>query len=289
MSSTEEIEIENFDDDHSQSMKNVSILWRNLRFEVNNSRYNCWFNKPKIILQRLNGHLYRKSLNGFLGPSGSGKTTLLNCLNGTLQSGVSADSEIYIRRNDKIPVIRIIEQHIQETIIGKMTIRQILEYAFRFKNNRDDNRIMDEHIGQVLKELILDETILNKQFEHCSGGEQRRVAIAQELMSLQQPDFLFLDEPTTGLDSNSALLVMQCLRRLVDHNDHLTILVSIHVPSSDILNLFDKLYILAKGGVCIYFDDAKNLLGKLQQTTQQELEADKPTIEEYSKIACKGM
>ncbi|KAH9493660.1 ABC protein, sub ABCG [Dermatophagoides farinae] len=289
MSSTEEIEIENFDDDHSQSMKNVSILWRNLRFEVNNSRYNCWFNKPKIILQRLNGHLYRKSLNGFLGPSGSGKTTLLNCLNGTLQSGVSADSEIYIRRNDKIPVIRIIEQHIQETIIGKMTIRQILEYAFRFKNNRDDNRIMNEHIGQVLKELILDETILNKQFEHCSGGEQRRVAIAQELMSLQQPDFLFLDEPTTGLDSNSALLVMQCLRRLVDHNDHLTILVSIHVPSSDILNLFDKLYILAKGGVCIYFDDAKNLQGKLQQTTQQELEADKPPIEEYSKIACKGI
>uniref|UniRef100_A0A6P6Y7W5 ABC transporter G family member 3-like n=1 Tax=Dermatophagoides pteronyssinus TaxID=6956 RepID=A0A6P6Y7W5_DERPT len=273
----------------NEKLKKLSIAWRNLRYEANSLLFR---RDRKIILRRLNGHLNYQSLNGFLGPSGSGKTTLLNCLNGTLRgTGLSTDSEIYFDRsgNQQTPIIRSIEQHVQETIIGKMTIRQVLQYAFRFKNNRKDFSKMDHHIGQILKEIQLDETILDNQFEKCSGGEQKRVAIAQELMSLQQPNFLFMDEPTTGLDSNSALLVMQCLRRLADHNDHLTILVSIHAPSSDILNLFDQLYILAKGGVCIYFDSPKNLKMKLQQNCREEFRQDRPPIENYLKIACEGI
>nr|XP_027202656.1 ABC transporter G family member 2-like [Dermatophagoides pteronyssinus] len=190
----------------------------------------------------------------------------------------------------------MIEQNIQDMIVGKMTIRQVLQYAFRLKNDRKDFKIINEHIGQIMEELLLDKNILDKRFEQCSGGEQRRIAIAQELMSIQSPDFLFLDEPTTGLDSNSALLVMQCLRRLVDHNDHLTILVSIHAPSSDILNLFDQLYILAKGGVCIYFDSPTNLQSILEKNFEQELiidqttdQLDRPPIEIYLKIACQGI
>ncbi|OTF69515.1 hypothetical protein BLA29_014891 [Euroglyphus maynei] len=82
---------------------------------------------------------------------------------------------------------------------------------------------------------------------------------------------------------------MQCLRRLADHNDQLTILVSIHAPSSDILYLFDQLYILAKGGVCIYFDSPKNLKMKLEQNNREEFREDRPPIESYLKIACQGM
>lgn len=271
---------------------NVSIAWKNLSFGVNTNLFNS---KRKIILQQLNGHLNYQSLNGFLGPSGSGKTTLLNCLNGTLRTGISPFSRIYFNQNDEqqpTPVIRMIEQHVHETIIGKMTIRQVLQYAFRFKNSNKDASKMDKHIEQILKELLLDKSILDNRFEKCSGGEQKRVAIAQELMSLQQPNFLFLDEPTTGLDSNSALLVMQCLRRLIDHNNnHLTILVSIHAPNSELLNLFDQLYILAKGGVCIYFDRPENLEMKLEQdinNNSEEMKKDRPAIERYLKIACKG-
>ncbi|KAH7644308.1 abc transporter-like protein 17 [Dermatophagoides farinae] len=272
---------------------NVSIAWKNLSFGVNTNLFNS---KRKIILQQLNGHLNYQSLNGFLGPSGSGKTTLLNCLNGTLRTGISPFSRIYFNQNDEqqpTPVIRMIEQHVHETIIGKMTIRQVLQYAFRFKNSNKDASKMDKHIEQILKELLLDKSILDNRFEKCSGGEQKRVAIAQELMSLQQPNFLFLDEPTTGLDSNSALLVMQCLRRLIDHNNnHLTILVSIHAPNSELLNLFDQLYILAKGGVCIYFDRPENLEMKLEQdinNNSEEMKKDRPAIERYLKIACKGI
>lgn len=263
---------------------NISIAWRNLSYEAKD----LFFNR-KLILRQLNGHLEYQSLNGFLGPSGAGKTTLLNCLNGTLRSGMSSNSEIYLSlQEQQTPVIRMIEQHVHETILNQMTIRQVLYYAFRFKNDRRHWFEMDRHITKVLSELLLDESILDNKFKLCSGGEQKRVAIAQELMSLQQPSFLFVDEPTTGLDSNSALLVTQCLRRLADHNDRLTILVSIHAPSSDILNLFDKLYILSKGGVCIYSGEPKNLRFKLESICHREVNEEKPAIEEYLKIACYG-
>ncbi|OTF82574.1 hypothetical protein BLA29_008990, partial [Euroglyphus maynei] len=64
---------------------------------------------------------------------------------------------------------------------------------------------------------------------------------------------------------------------------------SIHSPSTDILNLFDKLYILAKGGICIYFDEPKNLKLTLERNLGEKFDEEKSPIEEYLKIACQGI
>ncbi|XP_027205546.2 uncharacterized protein LOC113799154 [Dermatophagoides pteronyssinus] len=289
MNSVDSVEIfsSNFnikkDNDHND---NVAIVWKNLRYEVNN-----WLKGKKIILRRLNGHLEYNSLTGFLGPSGAGKSTLLNCLNGTYRSGLSADSEIYINRqeNDK-PRISYVQQHVHETMIGSMTIRQILYYAFRFQNSfKHDKSEMDQHIANIIKQLLLDPKVLDRRFDLCSGGEQKRIAVAQELMSLKSPTFLFVDEPTTGLDSHAALLMVRCLRKLADDpNNRLTILSSIHSPNSDILKMFDKLYILAKGGVCVYSGVPKLLAQNLQEHIGLIHDRNKPPIEEYLAIACQG-
>ena len=146
---------------------------------------------------------------------------------------------------------------------------------------------MHQHIIKVLDDLLLDESILDKCFDVCSGGEQKRIAIAQELMSLHKPSFMFIDEPTTGLDSNSALVVTRSLRKLADNN-RMTILASIHTPNSDTLNMFDKLYILAKGGVCIYSGPPNFLRENLKNKLNLEIEQHKPPIEEYIRIACNG-
>ena len=268
------------------STQNISLAWRNLSYEASG-----WFGKgKKSILKRLNGHVTYGSMNAFLGPSGAGKTTMLNCLNGTLRNGITSDSEIYLNQAEptQTPIIRFVEQHIHETIIARMTVREILHYAFRFKNPMSKWNQMDQHIRLVLSELLLDKTILDNHFEKCSGGEQRRIAIAQELMSLEKPMFLFVDEPTTGLDSNAAVLVMECLKKLVD-NSRLTILVSIHTPNSDIMSLFDKVFILAKGGVCIYSGPPDNLRDNLKKKVNDEFDKEIPPIEEYLEIACEGL
>ncbi|KAH7642958.1 hypothetical protein HUG17_9649 [Dermatophagoides farinae] len=277
--------------------KPISLCWKNLRYEVDE-----WFmvdgwqprRRRKVILNRLNGSVRINSLNALLGPSGAGKTSLINCLIGNVPAkNISPDTEIYI--NNEIitkssnSLVSFVPQFVHEIILGRFTVLETLYYAFCFKNPAHYHGRAYEHIQSTIQELMLNPKVLQTRFENCSGGEQRRVAIAQELMSIEsKPPFLFVDEPTTGLDSESALVVMKCLQRLSTQNG-ITVLVSIHAPSSDILDMFDQLYIIAKGGVCIYSDQPGGLRSHLNQITGIALNEDDSPIQEYLRIASNGI
>ncbi|OTF83853.1 hypothetical protein BLA29_008023, partial [Euroglyphus maynei] len=187
--------------------------------------------------------------------------------------------------NSRVPLVSFVPQSVHEIIFGRFTVEEILYYAFRFKNLYENRHKAKAHIESTVEELMLDPKILRTPFVQCSGGQQRRVAIAQELMAYEsKPPFLFVDEPTTGLDSEAALIVMECLRKLADHNP-ITIIVSIHAPSSEILSLFDNLYILAKGGVCIFSGPPDDMSFRLECVQQHQIANDRSPIEEYLRIA----
>ena len=76
----------------------LSIMWRNLSYEVNN--YGIPFGPKKTILRSLNGGCETSSLTALMGPSGAGKTTLLNVLSGNIKSGLTSESKIYL--NDQL-------------------------------------------------------------------------------------------------------------------------------------------------------------------------------------------
>lgn len=78
-----------------------------------------------------------------------------------------------------------------------------------------------------------------------SGGERKRLSIALELNA--NVDVLVLDEPTSGLDTYSALLVMSILKNLAKKG--MTIICTIHQPSSEITSMFDNLILLCDGKV----------------------------------------
>jgi ABC-type multidrug transport system ATPase subunit len=103
-------------------------------------------------------------------------------------------------------------------------------------------------------ELQFDKLIGNWHLRGISGGEKKRLSIALEILT--RPRLLFLDEPTTGLDSASAFFVIQALRQMaIDGNK--TIISSVHQPSSEVFALFDDLCLLS-GGEVVYFGDAKS-------------------------------
>ncbi|MBM4179763.1 MAG: ATP-binding cassette domain-containing protein [Ignavibacteria bacterium] len=85
-----------------------------------------------------------------------------------------------------------------------------------------------------------------------SGGERKRTSIGVELIT--DPSLIFLDEPTTGLDSFTATAVMETLGDLA-RKDGRTVVSTIHQPNSDIFELFDRLVLLARGKI-IYFNQA---------------------------------
>jgi energy-coupling factor transporter ATP-binding protein EcfA2 len=85
-----------------------------------------------------------------------------------------------------------------------------------------------------------------------SGGERKRTSIGVELIT--DPSLIFLDEPTTGLDSYTAQGVMDLLKEL--SNQGRTVIQTIHQPNSDCFDMFDKLMLLARGRV-IFFNEAR--------------------------------
>lgn len=86
-----------------------------------------------------------------------------------------------------------------------------------------------------------------------SGGERKRTSIGVELIT--NPTLIFLDEPTTGLDSYTSEQVMDILRELA-HKQGRTIISTIHQPNTETYDKFDRLMLLAKGKI-IYFNEAK--------------------------------
>jgi len=84
-----------------------------------------------------------------------------------------------------------------------------------------------------------------------SGGERKRTSIGVELIT--NPHMVFLDEPTTGLDSFTANILVDILLEL--KNENKTIVCTIHQPTSEMFFKFDRLMLMAEGRI-IYFGDA---------------------------------
>ena len=86
----------------------------------------------------------------------------------------------------------------------------------------------------------------NNLIRGLSGGERKRTSIGVELIT--NPSMVFLDEPTTGLDSKTAENVISLLVKLAQKGGR-TVVSTIHQPSSQIFGLFDELILLVRGNI----------------------------------------
>lgn len=194
------------------------------------------------ILNDLNGYFLSGELVALMGPSGAGKTTLLNCICMRNREGVSGDIIVVGK-----PKIRVAVVPQQDDFLPQFTVTETIFYASRYKN-----RTYDISHGGIVRRVIQQlglEVCQNVRMARCSGGQRKRVAIAQELV--KKPNILILDEPTSGLDSSSCYQTVEVLRTIIDQsapNTPLCIVTTIHQPSSKVVSLFDRVYLMASGG-----------------------------------------
>jgi len=227
--------------------------------------------KRCTILDDLSGFFDSGELTGIMGPSGAGKTTLVNILSHNIKSGFSGQIKVQSAANFKAKKesisINTIPQN--DCQIGTLTVRENLMYASRLKNV-DGYVNHEKKVSQVSSLLGLDDC-LDTKTKNTSGGQQKRLSIAQELLS--QPDILVLDEPTSGLDSSNCIKTLTVLRDLVrasrDGIIHpIAIVLTIHQPQLEAFNMFDRVYVMATGGHAIYNGPPSRCVGFIEGSTK---------------------
>lgn len=211
------------------------------------------------VLEGLTGYAEPGSLTALMGPSGSGKSTMLDALASRLAANAFLSGTVLLNgRKTKLSFGTAAYVTQDDNLIGTLTVRETIWYSARVrlpdKMLRSEKRALVERtIIEMGLQDCADTVIGNWHLRGISGGEKRRVSIALEI--LMRPRLLFLDEPTSGLDSASAFFVTQTLRAL--SRDGRTVIASIHQPSSEVFELFDRLYLLS-GGKTVYFGQASD-------------------------------
>jgi len=208
----------------------------------------------KTILHPMSFDIPPCSVTCIIGGSGSGKTTLLNCLSHRKfnKSSLFETGKIKYNNDDDLTHIRNAYVIQQDILIPTLTCWETLIYAAELKlpkltSKKERSALVHELILELGLKECADTIVGDNHRKGLSGGEKRRLSVALQLVS--NPAVLFLDEPTTGLDSYNAYLLCITLKRIAKKFNK-TIVMSIHQPRADIFKLFDRIFILSKGNLC---------------------------------------
>jgi ABC-type multidrug transport system ATPase subunit len=238
-------------------------------FEGHNIEY--LFKNSDNGVQKMNFRVESGNLIGIMGGSGVGKTTMLNLLNGKIKP---SSGELYMNgyniHSDSEEIKGLIGYVPQDDmLIEELTVYQNLYFNARLCFGDYTEEQLNTTVEKLLTDLDLLDIkdlqvgdILNKK---VSGGQRKRLNIGLELM--REPVVLFIDEPTSGLSSFDSEKVMDLIK-----NQSLRgklVFAIIHQPSSDILKMFDRLWILDKGGYMIYDGDPVEALVYFKTETSQ--------------------
>jgi ABC-2 type transport system ATP-binding protein len=186
--------------------------------------------------------IYAGQCYGLLGPNGAGKTTTIEILEGLLEASSGAVEILGCTWREHPAELReAIGVSLQETRLSeKLSVRETLELFGGFYHHA---RPVDE----VLGELALTEKA-DTWAGKLSGGQQQRLAIATALVG--NPQILFLDEPTTGLDPQSRRQVWDIVRHFQAEGG--TVLLTTHYMDEaerlcDYISIIDHGKVIAAG------------------------------------------
>ena len=189
---------------------------------------------PNPILKDVSLELASQELGLIVGASGSGKTTLLEILAGLVEQN---KGQVFWR-----------DQELSSADLQQLAgiVFQFPERHFCGSNIAEElcfghPEIRSEHIRQALAEVSLEHLALETSPHSLSGGQQRRLALAVQL--IRQPNILLLDEPTAGLDWSMRRQLTKLLEKL---KKHWTLLVVSH-DVEDFLAIADRCWQINQG------------------------------------------
>jgi ABC-2 type transport system ATP-binding protein len=194
-------------------------------------------------LKNIDLTIYEGENFGLLGPNAAGKTTLISIICGLLKynSGtVSINGFSNITSKKQIrSIIGLVPQEI--ALYPKLTVKENIEFFGRMHGIT--RKVLKEKVGYFLNMMHLEQH-QSKLISRCSGGIKRRVNLVAGL--IHDPQIIFLDEPTLGVDAQSRNLIFEFIEQLKKKGA--TIIYTTHYIK-EAENLCDRVTILDYGSM----------------------------------------
>ncbi|KAL8279483.1 hypothetical protein RQP46_008045 [Phenoliferia psychrophenolica] len=203
------------------------------------------------ILSNVDGWVKPGTLTALMGATGAGKTTLLDVLANRVTMGIITGS-IFVDGEHRDKSF----QRKQDLHLETATVRESLNFSALCRQpkatSKADKLAYVEEVIKILEMEDYADAVVGVPGEGLNVEQRKRLTIGVELAA--KPDLLlFLDEPSSGLDSQTAWSMVRLCRKLA--NSGQAILCTIHQPSAILMAEFDRLLFLARGGRTVYFGD----------------------------------
>jgi phospholipid/cholesterol/gamma-HCH transport system ATP-binding protein len=199
------------------------------------------------VLQGISTVFEKGKTNLIIGQSGSGKTVFLKCLLGLFQT----DSGKILFENKAISEMTVNERSVLRQEIGmvfqgsalfdSMTVEENIMFPMQMFTNKENDEIRDR-VNEVIKRVNLIDA--NEKYpDEISGGMKKRVAIARAIV--MNPKYLFCDEPNSGLDPKTAILIDNLIQEITSEYN-ITTVINTHDMNS-VMEIGEKIVFLLNG------------------------------------------
>lgn len=235
----------------SHHLSNPSLkafTFSNMTYSVDKGR--------KVLLDHVTGSAIGGEVMLLMGESGAGKTTLLDvcAMRKTLGKGTSMEGELRLNGQllSKKTLAHVSGYCEQSDIhVREATVREAVMFSANLRlpksmTMEDKKRRVQDTISLLSLEIYSSVLV-----GALGSGEKKLLTMALEVVA--DPKVLFLDEPTSGLSSPSAMIVAKALRNVAKKGT--CIICTIHQPSAEVFNMFDRLLLLKRGGKVVYYGD----------------------------------
>ncbi|MGC6438555.1 MAG: ABC transporter ATP-binding protein [Flavobacteriaceae bacterium] len=199
------------------------------------------------VLKGISTHFEQGKTNLIIGQSGSGKTVFLKCLLGLYdytRGSISYDKQEFssLKDSDKRNLRSKIGMVFQgSALFDSMTIAENVMFPLRMFTNQSESEMQDR-ADTVLKRVNLKDAH-HKMPSEASGGMQKRVAIARAIVN--NPKYLFCDEPNSGLDPKTAIVIDNLIQEITKEYNIVTVINSHDMNS--VMEIGEKIVFLKDG------------------------------------------